>query len=261
MEPVLTILLISLFVLLLNLFIFRFVVLSQQRQRQHAEEKARIETQFQQELLRTQLEIQEQTLRSVSQEIHDNVGQTLSLVKLNLFTLYDGDPPKPEEKIAASKTQLTRAMEDLRQLSRSLHGDKLTDIGIAAALRNELDMLEKTGLYQTRLSSTGIAAPLNPQKEVVLFRMAQEALHNAVRHAAAKTISITLAYSPGQLVLTLTDDGKGFSTAGLNLSQTGIGLKTMANRAALIGAAIDFDTAPGKGCTIRVKLPLQDNGM
>jgi signal transduction histidine kinase len=258
MEPVLTILFISLFVVLLNVFILRFLVLSQKRQRAYAEERLRLQADYEQELLRTQLEIREETLRYVGQELHDNVGQTLSLVKLNLYTLQDGNPPRPDEKIERSKTQLTKAMSDLRQLSRSLYGGSITDRGLREGLQQELDQLQQSGVFTTDLTVLGTPYRVDPQQELLLFRIAQEALHNAVKHAKKGALNIILQYKTNSLQMSIRDDGPGFDPDKLDMRTTGLGLKNMANRAALMGAQFAVEASPGKGCTIQVVLPTTD---
>ncbi len=258
MGQVIQIAIIILFVLLINIFIIRFIILHQKRHNNYLKEKQLLQSQFQQEILKTQLEIQEQTLNTISQEIHDNVGQVLSLTKLNIFTMDISQPEQLQHKINHSKTMITKAIEDLRQLSRSLHGDKIAEIGIRAAIANELNMINNSGRFTTELAVTGQPFTLDPQKEMVLFRIAQEALHNAVKHSGGKRIEVIVIYTPDSFTLRIADDGKSFDWKALDVTQTGIGLKNMLNRANLIGANLYFDVENGKGCSIVVKLPVRE---
>jgi len=219
------------------------------------QEKQLMKTQFEQELLQTQIEIQEQTLKTISQEIHDNIGQVLSLAKLNLNTVNNVTDKNALSKIDSTKDLVSKAISDLRDLSRSLHGDKIAEIGLQEAVENELRILQNTGQFETRLKITGEPYKLEPQKEMVLFRIVQEALHNSVKHARSKNINVQLNYKPTVFNLIIADDGTGFNVAALQSSQTGIGLRSMQNRAALIGGIFSIQSSEGNGTSISIEIP------
>ncbi len=210
-------------------------------------EKELLHAQFQQELLRTQLEIQEQTLKTISQEIHDNVGQVLSLAKLNLNTL----PNSSEPKIQDTKNLVSKAINDLRNLSHSLHGDIIAELGLQESIANELKILESTKAFETELNVTGTVFKINPQKEMVLFRIVQEALNNCIKYSEAKKITVLMQYQPQLFMLQVQDDGKGFDAE----KNTGIGMKSMLNRAQLIGGSFNLQSVLEKGTIITIELP------
>ncbi len=218
------------------------------------QEKQLMKTQFQQAILQTQIEIQEQTLKTIGQEIHDNVGQVLSLAKLNLGTFESMESEANQVKINDTKQLVSKAINDLRDLSRSLHGDKITELGLQESVANELKILQNTGQYQTALNIIGNIYKLEPQKEMVLFRIVQESLNNAIKHAKAKNIDIRISYQPELFSLIISDDGSGFDPGTLQSAETGIGLKSMQNRAALIGAAFTLNSQNGNGTTIIIEL-------
>lgn len=244
------------FLLLMIVFLILFIALYQKRQRRHRQEKQLLQTQYEQEILKTRLEIQEHTFTTISQEIHDNIGQVLSLTKLNINTMDVAKPVELQRKITDSRSLLTKAIADLRQLTQGLHGDKVADIGLVAAIENEVVMLNNIGQFVCTLQVTGDAAYLGSQKEILLFRIVQEALHNIIKHAKATRVVVALQYAPEQLGLRITDDGQGFDPGVLLAAQTGIGLKTMQSRAALMGGTLKVDTAPGRGCTMLLALPV-----
>jgi signal transduction histidine kinase len=239
---------------LLAVFIISFLFFYQYRQNKHLNEKQLMQTQFQQELLQTQIEIQEQTLKTISQEIHDNIGQILSLAKLNLNTFEDAESINNQTKINDTKNLVSKAINDLRDLSRSLHGDKITELGLQESIANELKILKNTGQYQTEFKITGEPYKLEPQKEMVLFRIVQEAMNNAIKHAKAKNIIIEMAYKAKLVNLIITDDGIGFNNTDLKSTLTGIGLKSMQNRAALIDAVFTIKSTAGSGTEISIEL-------
>lgn len=224
------------------------------KRKQHIEQKKILEIDFQQELLRTQLEIQEQTLNTISQEIHDNVGQVLSLAKLNLNTL----PNSSDQKIQDTKNLVSKAINDLRNLSHSLHGDVIAAHGLQQSIANELNIIESTRAFATKFTVTGAAVKINPQKEMVLFRMVQEALHNIVKHSGAAAIDVAMQYNADNLQLTVTDNGKGFDLTPLNEpgSNAGMGIHSMYNRAKMIDAVFNISSTTGTGTTITVTLPI-----
>ena len=193
-----------------------------------------------QELLQTQVEIQEQTLKNISEEIHDNIGQVLSLVKLNLNTFPSGLSEEVTTKLDDTELLLSKAINDLRDLSQSMNTDRISSVGLEVALEHELKQIQKTGRFNTKLHVGGNRYALEPQKEMVLFRIVQECLNNSVKHSAAKNIEIELLYRPGSLILQVSDDGKGFSPGLNHPSKNGLGLKNMYNRAALIGAVFSL---------------------
>lgn len=246
------IIIIILFTVMIVAFIIAFIIIYQKRHAKHLLEKKLLHAAYRQELLQTQLEIQEHTFRNISQEIHDNIGQALSLAKLNLGTLQN----LGEQKFADAQYLVGKAITDLRDLSRSLHGEKIAETGLAAAVENELKMLRNSGRFETRFAVHGSMQPLAPQQEMLLFRIVQEALHNAVKHSAGSCVTVELCYTASHLQLRVTDNGQGFDPATLKAAETGIGLKNMRNRASMAGATLDIRPQPGNGTEVLIHLPI-----
>lgn len=240
----------SFLVVFLMVFVIFVIIRYKIKQQKHFQEKQLLQSQFQQELLQTQLEIQEQTLKTISQEIHDNIGQVLSLAKLNLNTLQPGE----ETKLIDTKNLVSKAINDLRDLSRSLHGDKIAELGLQQSVENELKILQNTDQFTTHFKVTGSPAKMEPQKEMVLFRILQEGLNNAVKHSKAKNITVQMDYQPEQFCLIIADDGIGFDKAALTAATTGIGLTSMKSRAALIGGTFSIDSILNNNTTICVSI-------
>lgn len=233
--------------LLLAIFIILFTSEFLRKKKFHLAEKTLMKTQFEQELLRTQLEIQEHTLKTISEEIHDNIGQVLSLAKLNLNTL----PNSAEPKIQDTKNLVSKAITDLRNLSHSLHGDIIAELGLQESIGNELKIIESTKAFETEFKISGTVFKLDPKKEMILFRIVQEALNNCIKYSAAKKITVLLQYQLPLFILQVQDDGKGFDAT----QNIGIGLKSMLNRAQLIGGTFNLQSTEGEGTFITVELP------
>ena len=244
----------TLILLLLASFGIIFTLIHKKKQQANKKEKELMQTQFQHAILQTKVEIQEQTFKNISQEIHDNIGQVLSLAKLNLSSFPVENDPGLQTKIDETKNLISKALHDLRDLSRSLHGDKIAELGLQDSINAELKILQNTGQYQTSLSITGAQFRMEAQKEMVLFRMVQEAMNNAIKHSKAKHIDIMLDYKPDIFRLSVTDDGIGFDPTTLQTASTGIGLRNMQDRAEMIGAVFSLCSGPGNGTQVNVEL-------
>src|ERR1700739_2633276 len=174
------------------------------------------------EIMTARIEIQEQTFKNLSQEIHDNVGQVLSLAKLNLNTAIAGISTEKETlKIESATDLITRAIGDLRNISRGMLGDKVTETGLQVAIENELKILQNTGQFKTDFQVSGPNFRLDEQKEVMVFRMVQEAISNCIKYAKAKTISIRLINASDKYHVSVHDDGIGFDVSRLQSKDTG----------------------------------------
>jgi two-component system, NarL family, sensor kinase len=216
--------------------------------------KRKVKTLLEKEILAAQIEIQEQTFKNVSQEIHDNVGQVLSLAKLNLTSFQDVLDEKTASKIESTRQLISKAIGDLRNISRSMHGDKISETGLQVAIENELLVLENTGQYKTNLEVIGPHIRLEVQKETMIFRMVQEAITNCIKYAKAQNILVKLENKEDKYKISIKDDGLGFDIALLQSHKTGIGLKNMQNRAALINGLFSINSAPGKGTLVEITL-------
>jgi signal transduction histidine kinase len=255
-KEIISIVLVGSFIsLLLVAFLISFVYFYQRRHFAFLREKQQIQSQFQEELLKTRLEIQEETFRTISEEIHDNIGQTLSFIKLNLNTMNPVLPERQEGKWQESKELLTKVIQDLRNLSRTLNTDFIQDIGLVSAVRQQLGLLERTGLYRIELDVSGEEWALPASTELVLYRVIQELLNNIVKHADAGLICVNMLFDPHFTTLVIADDGKGFEPVNLGLQDVpGIGLRNIMNRISLIGGTVTIDSAAGAGSRITIRL-------
>jgi two-component system, NarL family, sensor kinase len=253
---------ISIGFLFLGGFLIFFVAIYRFRRNKHIREKKIMESEFSQTLLQSQLEIQEQTLKNISQEIHDNIGQALSLAKLNLNTMSLDEPDKLMQKIGNSKELVSKAIVDLRDLSRSLNTDYVEEMGLIRSVEYELEMIRKSGTLQTRFEISGQVYRFDKQKELITFRIVQEVLNNIIKHARAGNINVHAGYSGDKLELTIADDGQGVDLSPLNENNGGnfgLGIRNMHNRAKLIGASFSMSSAIGKGTEVKISLPKENN--
>lgn len=248
----------GLFLLVFIIFLL-FYYKVQMRQNLFMLKEEQMKFKYQEQLLQTQIEIQEQTLKTISQEIHDNIGQALTLAKLNLSTMLPIADEQLQRKVLNSKDLVGKAIGDLRHLSHSLDTDYVQEMGLQRAIEYELEMILKSGTLQTIFEIQGAPFRLNKQKELVLFRITQESLNNILKHAEARTIMIVMAYSPGSLEMRITDDGKGVDLENLPTEEAGLGIRNMHKRAQLIGASFNMNSTLQEGTTITIFLPVETN--
>lgn len=208
--------------------------------------------QFERTLLETRLEIQEQTFRGISQELHDNLGQILSLAKLNLTTARLDKPEEVGEKINSAIDLVSQSIQSIRDLAKTLHTESVTRVGLLSALETEIRIIEKLGIIQPVFQVTGQPVPMDDNKNLIIFRIVQEALHNVIKHAKASLVEMNVDFSPGEVKVTVRDNGTGFSSQG---STDGSGLRNMKDRAKLIGADFQLEPSTGNGTLITLKIP------
>ncbi|MEO8412843.1 MAG: ATP-binding protein [Ginsengibacter sp.] len=250
-EAILTIIAILIVIVFLGILFLVLLARHNSRRNRLIVENEKIKKQFAETLLTTQLEIQEHTFNYISHEIHDNIGQVLSLVRLRLNSL--GSQPE-EKEIAQTDELLGQAIGDLRNLSHSFNADSIQSIGIIESVRDLLSQFERTGKFATFFYADEEAFVVNVNNAIILFRIIQESLNNIVRHSNADEISIKLQRNGDVLETSVSDNGNGFNTNIINKKHTGIGLKNMVERCKIIGAKFSVESQPGKGTLILISI-------
>jgi two-component system, NarL family, sensor kinase len=245
---------------LLFLVLVAFVIVSlfffQRSQHKHHKEVTGLKNAYEQELLKANLEIKEQTLSTVAQELHDNIGQILSLVKLNLHTVNIDSEGSVNLKLKNATDLLTKAIGDLRNLSKTLNADYLMERDLQESIHHAIDQLQKTGTIHATFEVSGIEKPLTPQKRLIAFRIFQEAMNNVIRHANASRVHAFLKYEAQAIVLGLRDNGRGFHVSEAQKKLNGTGLRNMELRASLIGSQFTIKSFPESGTLMQLHIPL-----
>ena len=236
-------------VVFITVIIYRY----QQKQNAYFKDIETLKTSHQNALLQSQLEMQEQTFQNISREIHDNIGQKLTLAKLHLNTLNYADTDKSVSQVDDSINMISEAINDLSDISRSMSSEIILNNGLIKALDFEAAQLTKSGKYKICFSTTGQPVFLDENTELVLFRIAQEALNNIVKHAGASEINIQLHYDSVLLAMTINDNGRGFC---IDENSFGTGLLNMKKRANMLKGNLSISSTP-KICTqIKIEIPL-----
>jgi signal transduction histidine kinase len=197
---------------------------------------------------------QELERQRVSRELHDGMGQKLIGAKLQMENCEGQDYPCLQRTFSEIKNVFASLIEETRQISNDLMPPALNELGLANALENLCATTSHQSNLEIEFSSHGLDNSPDSKTTVYLYRIAQEALNNAIRHSGANDISMQLIENKENLILILEDNGRGFDP-GQSEPGSGNGLYNMRERARILGGTLNVETSPGKGTTIRVKIP------
>jgi signal transduction histidine kinase len=188
--------------------------------------------------------------------LHDEIGQALTAAQINLRAAVEESDPARSRRLHETAAILESLLGQVRQISLNLRPSILDDLGLVPALRSLLDAQGRRASVGVRLSATNLPENLDPEIQITCYRIAQEAITNAVRHAGATQITVDLNHEKGILRLQIRDDGHGFDAGAEQTQTTGLGLLGTKERAALVGGRARIMSSPGKGTTVDVALPL-----
>jgi signal transduction histidine kinase len=241
--------------LLAGFFIFTLVIYSNRRKKKFIEEKQLMQALFTQQLLQSQLEMQEQTFNTISSEIHDNVGQILSLAKVQL-NIIDQSETLDRALLTNAKESVGKALADLRDIAKSLNSERIKLSSLHEIVEYELQRIGQLKVMTTSLKTNGETRNLQEQKKLIIFRIIQESLQNIIKHSGAKNIEVCFNYENDTLKIEVTDNGIGFDKTMIEKGN-GLGLQNIISRAALIGGVADINSSPGKGTVITIISPYE----
>ena len=230
-----------------------FLITHKKKRYEHLLEKQAMENNYNNQLLQSRLGVQEQSFRYFSEEIHDNIGQLLSMVKMQLYNIKSSSG-EPEIVIKATKSNelLGKAITDLRNISHSLNSAFVDRAGLAAAITKDLEYIHSAKEVQCTLHKTGEEYNLGNEQELMVFRIVQEAIANAIKHASPSVIDVYLHYTPGLLKVEIKDNGSGFDINSVN--NTGLGLNNMQVRTRLLNGEMRISSEKDKGTTVTLDI-------
>ncbi len=199
------------------------------------------------------LQAQEEERARVARDLHDEVNQSLTGLLLRLEAVRDAAPPELKAELAETKALANQAMRELLSLARQLRPTALDDLGLAAATAGQVEQLGR-GEIEAEFAAEGDFSDLGGDAQLVVYRVAQEALANAGRHSGAGRVAVRLRRDGrnGGVELEVVDDGRGFA---FDESEGGLGIAGMRERALLIGGELTIESRPGRGTTIRLTVP------
>ncbi|MFY7898761.1 MAG: sensor histidine kinase [Chitinophagaceae bacterium] len=209
---------------------------------------------FAQQLLKAQIETQEETFHAIGRDLHDNIGQLLNSAKLLIgITQRQLNTTVPDTLHIADET-LSNAIQELRNVSKSLNKDWLQQFNLIENLQSEVQRINATDTLQITFIHPKIL-PISSDKQVMLFRVIQEAVQNAIKHASATTIDIEISVSDNDVQIHIQDNGVGFNTA--SKKQSGVGLLNMKHRIQLLKGNIEW-LSMLNGTKVQIALPINE---
>lgn len=198
------------------------------------------------------LRAQEEERARVARDLHDEVNQSLTGLLLRLEAVREAAPPQLESELAETKALANQAMRELLSLARQLRPTALDDLGLAAAVAGQVEQLGR-GEVEASFAAEGDFSDLGDDAQLVVYRVAQEALSNAARHSGATRVEVRMRRGEdGGVRLEVADDGRGFA---FDESEGGLGIAGMRERALLVGGELTIESRPGRGTTVRLTLP------
>lgn len=230
-----------------------FLIYYQKRMLQNKIATQELESGYQKQLLLTTIDSQEKERKRIASDLHDGVGAMLSAAKLNLNMLRSGAIPKEElmEALGETKDMIDETIETVRRISKDLLPSSLDVFGLSKAVE---ELCEKLDNPKTRVKyeAHGDEVALTKQQELLVYRMIQELINNALKHAEASVIRVNINWEES-LTVTVHDDGKGFNVEEIRGDiKRGVGLYSIENRAGLIGGSVVFKSQPGEGTTVNI---------
>jgi signal transduction histidine kinase len=208
----------------------------------------------QKELLSIQLEMQQKTMQEIGREIHDNIGQKLTLASLYIQNLlYENTKKENSENIESISNIINDSLADLRQLSKTLTDDTIATKSLVSLLQSECQKIGTLKKCNFTYDSAIQSGEVTYHTKSMLLRITQEFIQNSLKHAECKSIKLNLKQTTGFIIIELSDDGRGFDTAKTN--SLGIGLQNMKKRTQAIGGQFDLKSNDS-GTSLTIKLPL-----
>lgn len=206
---------------------------------------------FEKEINQSRLEIQEQALQNISWEIHDNIGQLLSVAKMQLNMLKHSLPEEQKNSISETSGIVGKSLEELRGLSKSLNPATIKNKGLLESIKFEVDRFNRLNVINAELNIKGEEFSLSNEKEIILFRILQEFCNNTLKYAKATSLIIELNFSKKKLEIYASDNGKGFDLKD-DSKEIGIGIINIKSRAELIGAKLTLNSEIEKGTKLYI---------
>lgn len=252
-ERYLLIYMVAVLVIITALVVVFFVVFLK-RKNKLLEDRIKQQQAFESEIARAQTETQEQTLKNIGWELHDNVGQLLSFASMQLSILKMQVDADVRDKFKDTTAAISESLSEVRALSKTLNNEVVLNIGFEKSISNELNRLNKLKFASAELKVIGDKIEFEDRKhEIIIFRILQEFLSNTVKYSQAENLNVILEYTDKNLKITAKDDGVGFN---METVEKGSGLINMRSRANLIGAAFSLESQPEHGVTLILDYPL-----
>jgi|GEM_PF-793209 len=241
-------------------FIILLIYLHGQKSRRMKTERELMNIQFQQQMLQSQLEVEEQTRRNIALDLHDNLGALSSLIKINLGLFSQETSQQRKEEIIDESRNLTRQLTtEIKELAIRLNTDRINQLLFSEIMQIEIERLRKLGLFKVSLEVMGEEYALDTRKQIMVYRICQEVLHNALKYAKAESIEVKITFNARTLLINIHDDGIGFDPIKNKTNEKlgGSGINNLKNRVSLLNGVLELKSSPGNGTQYNITIPIQ----
>lgn len=231
-------------------------------ERKNAEQELELSRQKLRELSTHIQKVQEEEKRKISRELHDNFGQILTAIKMNIETVFEKHKEHiVEVEFADINNQLNKARKEIRELSYRLRPRVLDDFGLVPALRFLCEDVSQRSGIRGFFQAHNVKERLSSEMETNIYRIVQEALNNAVKHSRASELHVQIMKNDEMLTVSVEDNGIGFNSSAGDHSEEmrGMGLVNMSERALSVNGKLYLSSVPGKGTELMVEIPLDSN--
>lgn len=234
---------------LLLMVVFIFVFVLRRKLVEHRKEKAALKAEMEEALLQSQLEMAEKTMAEIGQELHDNLKNRMAYIMICL----GAESPVPPAKVDQARVVLSQVIDEISNLSLSLKGQLVLDHGLISALQYEVNLIQNVNIVTRMIECEDGPSGMPASDEVILFRCAQEAIHNALRHSRASTILVDAHVGPERVWIRIRDNGIGFAPT----AKQGMGLKNIRSRMGLLnGTSLIGPGKERRGTTVELEVPM-----
>lgn len=241
-------------ILLLTTFTIVFFITYQKRKNKLLLEKYEAEKRFEDEIVKSKLEIQEQTLKNVGWELHDNIGQLLSVASMQLNILSKSIDNKSTMAVSDIKEVVASSLQEVRSLSKSLNSEVIQFSGLEESVKNELSRFERLQVIEPVFRLQGDGFDLDQKDTIILYRILQELFSNVIKHSKASKLEVTFDYSRESLKIIVKDNGVGFN---MNKINRGSGMFNLESRAKLINSDLNIESSINNGTIVTLIYPTE----
>lgn len=238
------------FLFIATAFVLFLLYFYQQRDRAQRERLSR-EMEYERQIADQRHEVQKDTLRTVGRELHDSIGQMLTVARIQIASR---GKVNPSEELDTAHEMVLRSAQEVRELAHTLSNIGAKEFNLRAAMLADINRLNRMNEIQAKFEMDSGPVRLSSDLQFITYRIFQETLNNILKHAEASSVTVKVVESTDDFRMWIRDDGKGFDPAQAN---NGIGLRHMHERAALINAALHVRSDLGKGCTVELTIPLE----
>jgi signal transduction histidine kinase len=251
---------ITFIVLLLSSLVVIVIINYKRKQEIYNKEKEVLLLAFENERIKIQTEVEEETRQNLASELHDNIGQLMSLTNVILSSVNMNNIVKAQEKIQSAQELVLQSIKDMRHLTKLVQGENILSDGLREAIDQEIRWLQRNEYYKISVQFIGSLENVkNLNKDLIIFRLFQESIHNIIKHADATVIDIKIEVSSSLFSMQIEDNGKGLPVEDIDKNKKGLGLQNMQKRAHMLGGVMNIESIPLKGTKVIFSIPYKED--